>query len=184
MCAIPQLAAFVPLSLGELNLTGFSGQRYDDGLYMHDVNVRLRKTPFQVYDWQAALHRHDCGAKRGRDGSERRQMISLFDVISNLDVVLIAEALVEWNGEIVSKHAVVWDGWRRLLFIGPGEFDDRGLDGALHLHDIDCQCHSHVDETHGMTISSYVESKFGISRMTHVHALMVLKKRIACTMQV
>ena len=28
-------------------------------------------------------------------------------------------------------HAIVWDGWRGLLFLGPGAFDDRGLDGAI-----------------------------------------------------
>ena len=121
-----------------------------------------------------------------RCGKARRQAISLFDVVQHAGIILIGEALVHdnENGAILSKHAVVWDGWRRLLFIGPGEFDDRGLDGALQLHLEDMKDRERMDPVHGQTLSAYVSDKFGISTFTDVHALMVSAKCVGETCHV
>ena len=92
--------------------------------------------------------------------------------------MLVAVALVEGEGDEVTGHAVVWDGWRRVLFVGPGAYDDRGLDGALLLSESDCMDPSHVDPEHGMAVSAYVASKFGIRRFSRVYAIMVHANRL------
>ena len=170
-------------SLTELNLTGFTGAAHEHGLLVHEVNVRLQqKTPFALYGWQAVVKARHGGAKRGRDGGERRQRLVLFDMIRECDLIMIAEALVEDDaGRVLNKHAIVWDGWRRLLFIGPGAYDDRGLDGALLLNEADCNSAEHVDTEHGMTVSRYVHERFGIRHFTNMHVLMVSGKKAHLT---
>ena len=122
------------------------------------------------------------GSKRGADGAKRRLRIVLFEIICEKDVIIIAEAIVEDDAGLeLSRHAIVWDGWRRLLFIGPGTMDDRGLDGALQLEPADCEDASHVDPVHGMTISDYVLQRFGIRHVVGAHVPMVLAKRASET---
>ena len=92
-----------------------------------EVHERLKPTPYELYGWTRV-----AGAKRTRDGTQRRRGISIFELINLFDAIVIAEAVVQSpGGGPTTGHAIVWDGWRRLLFIGPGAVDDRALDGTF-----------------------------------------------------
>ena len=67
--------------------------------------------------------------------------------------------------------------WRRLLFIGPGQFTDRELDGVLQLEESECNDPAYVDPAKGVTVAKYVNERFGISRIYDAHAIMVVHKR-------
>ena len=171
-CALEALLfATGQTKLADLNLTGFVGDKYDEGITLHEANVRLRATPYVLYDADKV------SSKRKRSGgAERRTQLSLFDIIKQLDTIIVAAGVVrDEDGRLLSKHAFVWDGWRRLFFVGPGEFDDRGLDGALLMEEADCKDAAHVDAAHGLTATAYLHKKFGISEFTHSYALMVRK---------
>ena len=114
-------------TLGSLNLTGFTGPKYEEGVPVRDVKERLRGTPYELYGWQAGREK-----KRGSDGSERRNLISLTDIIV-AESIVVAEAVIDPpDGSPRDKHALVWDGWRGLLFVGPGRHaDDRSADGII-----------------------------------------------------
>ena len=170
-------------SLAALNMTGFSGAKYEDGIRVHDINVRMMKTksPYSLYGWQS-LTKKRKGQKRGAGGKERRTPIRLFEIISIADAIVVAEAVVRAaDGSVDSKHAVVWDGWRRLFFVGPGAYDDRGLDGTLQLDEADVVNESHMDMQYGMTVTDYVRINFKISDFTDAAVVMVRKSRAAET---
>ena len=116
-------------TLGALNLTGFVGDKYADGIMVKEVHERLKLTPYELYGWTRV-----AGAKRTRDGTQRRAGIFIFELINLVDAIVVAEARVQTpGGGPTAGHAVVWDGWRSLLFIGPGAYDDRALDGTLRI---------------------------------------------------
>ena len=46
--------------------------------------------------------------------------LRLFDLISINDAIVLATA-PGGLGEKQDRHAIVWDGWRSILFIGPGK---------------------------------------------------------------
>mgnify|MGYP006152133073 CR=1 FL=1 len=92
---------------------------------------------------------------------------------------MLAVARVQGDAGTLDNHAVVWDAWRRILFIGPGCYDDRGLDGALLVEEADIADPSRVDPTHGMSLAAYVESKFGIVGFVTASVLMVHAGRLA-----
>ena len=87
--------------------------------------------------------------KWASDGASRRRPLTIADIISRQDVILVAEARVDdiETGQRLSRHSIVWDGWRRVLFIGPGQFTDRELDGVLQLEESECN-----DPAKGMTV--------------------------------
>ena len=175
------LFATAHTTLAELNATGFAGKRYEAGIPTHELNVRLQKTPYSLYDWQWLVKRR-TGIKRGADGAARRRQLVLFDIISVPDAILIAVAAVEdVEGRVTSYHAIVWDGWRRLLFIGPGSMDDRGLDGCLLLQRAECEDAARVDKEHGVTVSEHIHQRFGIRYIQRAHVVMVSLKRRAET---
>ena len=62
--------------------------------------------------------------------------LTLFEFISAPIGILIGEATMDTQ----DVHAIVWDAWRKILFIGPGAYDDRGLDGALLIEPEDLVC--------------------------------------------
>ena len=139
----------------------------------------LQTTPYALYGWKA-LQKMAGKRARGADGSERRTKISLFDVISVSDAILVAVALVNNSGG-EDNHAVVWDGWRSVLFVGPGKFCDRQLDGALLVGDADKLNENHVDPYYGVTITQYVRDTFGLQHFNDVHVLMANTARLAET---
>ena len=163
--------------LKDVNLSGVSRKYEHTKDRMHFVNQRLEKTAFALYNWQTFLKSRN-GVKRGHDGTARRALPVLFDVISQLNVIFIASAMVEDAKGNVNGHAIVWDGWRRILFIGAGAscgIEDRGIDGALVLNEQDCKDMHHVDPRYHVSISQHVLDKFGIriiSRtISNAHAL-------------
>ena len=58
--------------------------------------------------------------KRERGGgAERRRHMTLYELISLRDMIVINTAISR-DGRVEHLHAVVWDAWRRILFFGPG----------------------------------------------------------------
>ena len=110
---------------------------------MHELNTRLQRTPFELLPVRTFLKRAGQ-LKRGADGRERRSEMSVWELLQVECAIVIAVALVEDEGCVVG-HGIVWDAWRRILFIGPGAFDDRGLDGALVVEPADIADMSRVD---------------------------------------
>ncbi len=158
-----------------LNLLGFTGQRYDHGVPLHEITVRLHKTPWALYGWQA-LVKQAGGRKRGVDGKGRRQSITLHEVLSARPAIyLMVMAVADGS----CHHAVVWDGRRRVLFIGPGSYDDRGMDGALIVDQADIDDAGHVDPVHGRTLTEYVSEQFGLEHVVDAAVVMVRAKRWA-----
>ena len=105
------------------------GAKYADGIMVKEVHERLKPTPYELYGWTRV-----AGAKRTRDGTQRRTGISIFELINLVGAIVIAEAIVQTpGGGPTAGHAIVWDGWRSLLFIGPGAYDDRALDGTFKI---------------------------------------------------
>ena len=78
-------------------------------------------------------------------------------------------------------HGIVWDAWRRVLFIGPGGYSDRGMDGALLVEQADIDDASRVDPVEGCTLSEWVAGKFGIRHVVRAHVLMVRASRVCET---
>ena len=120
-----------------------------------------------------------AGKRRHNGPAERRQLISLFELLTAVgEAIVIVEAVVEGeHGEVLSVHAIVWDAWRRILFFGPGSRDDRGMDGALVVQEADLLSESHVDAEHGVTLSEHVRVSFGIAGFRRAHVVMVAAKR-------
>ena len=56
-CACPRACS---QNLTDLNLTGFTGAKYDDGLQVAEVNARLQLTPYTLYGWQVSLDPTTC----------------------------------------------------------------------------------------------------------------------------
>ena len=52
-------------------------------------------------------------------------------------MIVVAIAVVSLACGDSCGHAVVWDGWRNLLFIGPGSRRDRGIDGTVLVNKAD-----------------------------------------------
>ena len=160
----------------QLNLMGFNGAKYDDGIPLHEIVVRLRKTPWALYGWQAVM-KAKGKRKRGANGKQRRIFqISLHEVLS-MPAAIYLVVMAATEGSI--NHAVVWDGWRRVLFIGPGAYDDRGMDGALLVEQADIDDAAHVDEEHGQSLTDYVRERFGLSHVVDAAVVMVRAKRWA-----
>jgi hypothetical protein len=88
------------------------------------------------------------------------------------------------EGEVTSVHAVVWDSWRRILFFGPGLRTDRGMDGALLVHEADLQSEFHVDDEAGVTLSDHVRATYGIAGFRRAHVVMVAAKQAAETLHI
>ena len=73
----------------------------------------------------------------------RRSFISIFELITFKYAIVIAVAVVQPpDGGEPCGHAIVWDGWRALLFVGPGNRDDRGIDGTIRVETADQVKHS------------------------------------------
>lgn len=183
-CALEALVFATGWTLTRLNCTGFND--VESGVKLHNVNMRLRKTPFHLTGWTTVVSKAnggERGSKRGHDGVERRSLISLFALLTGLPAgIVLAEAIVcNDEGSVTSVHTVVWDAWRRILFFGPGEYKDRELDGALLVEAADLQSETHVCPSNGVSLSEHVRSKFGISGFRRAHVLMVAAKRVGET---
>lgn len=164
--------------LDKLNLRGFDP--HVEGIPLHEVTVRLRKSPWALYGWQA-LAKAAGAPKRGRDGAARRAHITLHELISAQPAIYVAVGMVD---DERCLHAVVWDGWRRLLFLGPGNYSDRELDGTISVEEADVRDAEHVCERHGVTLSAYVYERFGMRMFVDAHVVMVKAKRVAETAHV
>ena len=70
---------------------------------------------------------------------------------------------------------------RGVLFIGPGDFNDRQTDGAILVNEEDRADGNHVDPIQELTLSQYVTKIFGILYLTHIHIVMVNARRAAET---
>jgi hypothetical protein len=90
----------------------------------------------------------------------------IFELISATPAIYIAVAVIE---EQECAHAIVYDGWRRLLFIGPGNYTDRTLDGTILIEQDDIDDRSHVSTEHECTLTEYVRRQFGIMELTDAH---------------
>ena len=75
-------------------------------------------------------------------------------------------------------HAIVWDAWRRILFLGPGNFDEGQTDGAIEVHDEDIADEKHVNADAGCTLTEYVRNHYYVHHIVHAQALMINKKRL------
>ena len=183
-----------------LNLLGFTGSIYARGIDLSEINMRFQD-PEHGPPFELARVRQDgstCGGaggrrrrgnKRASDGSERRHDWSLFELLSLREGIFIAVAQVHLDDGPADGHAIVWDWWRRILFLGPGDFNDHVCDGAIQVEESDLQDPGHLSDVYigpervhrRMTLSDYVREIFGISRVTKVAALMVQAKRIHLT---
>ena len=74
-------------------------------------------------------------------------------------------------------HAIVYDAWRRLLFIGGGDWDERQTNGTL-LIDAD-------DKSDPTTLVEYLFEHFGMyDTLESAYVLLVNKKRVSDTSHV
>ena len=103
--------------------------------------------------------------------------------------IFIAVAQVDLGDGPADGHAITWDAWRRILFLGPGDFNEHVCDGAILVDEEDlldrdrrCDVYIGLERAHArMTLSEYVREIFGISRVTKVAALMVNAKSVSET---
>ena len=195
-CIVEALVFATGMSASELNLTGFNGSQYDQGIELKEVSERLQASngpPFELM--QVRSDGSTCGGAGGRrnrnsavkrtlDGTERRIAWDLHSLISLTEGIYVAIAQVD-NGEgPADAHAIVWDAWRRVIFFGPGDFNEHVCDGAIVVEQEDIDDKEHrsdvyigVEQEHAkMTLSEYVHTIFGISRVTKVAAVMVKAK--------
>ena len=78
----------------------------------------------------------------------------------------------------------MWDAWRRVLFLGPSDFNDTYCDGAILVdqEDIDDPLRrtevvvGHEGLTQKLTLDEYVTEVFGIESIGKVSVLHVLDK--------
>ena len=112
--------------------------------------------------------------RRSSTSAVRPDELNIFDLVSIKEAVALATATVAAEHGY-DTHSIVWDGWRRILFIGPGASDDRGLDGALLVAQNDLDNEFHIDAEHQMTLSDFVAAKFNICRVREVCIAMVRK---------
>ena len=75
----------------------------------------------------------------------------------------------------------MWDGWRRVLFIGPGDFHGTQVSGSILVDEIDLKDRAHVDTYQRQTLSAYIESVYGITHVQEAFVLMVNAKRVGAT---
>lgn len=54
----------------------------------------------------------------------------LLDLVLN-GGIYIAVAQVDLGDGPADGHAILWDAWRRILFLGPGDFNEHVCDGAI-----------------------------------------------------
>jgi len=101
-------------NLQVLNCVGLYPRAASQGLLIHEVQARLQgHTPYEM------------------------EIVSLnepsvFGLVQLTGGIFVAVAFVELHeAGTTDTHALVWDAWRSLLFIGPGNFDDKQTDGCL-----------------------------------------------------
>jgi len=179
-----------------LNLRRDYGER---GMTAHQMTQRLRPTtPYSLKPLAKFLKFDHLGCsdvpsggggmKRDREGTDRRDFVNLsvHQLIKLRNAIFFGEAAIvdHDSGRITDYHIVIWDDWRSILFIGPGEYDDRCLDGALLIHEEDRADPAPIDPTHGVTLEQYCSEQFGIVHISRVHVLMVQANRLAETHQV
>ena len=114
------------------------------------------------------------------DGAARRRPIDIWDLMQLRRAIVLARTEVTTTDGLDS-HAVVWDGWRRVLFIGPGDFHGTQVSGSILVDEIDLMDRAHIDSYQGQTLSAYIESVYGITRVQEAFVLMVNAKRVVGT---
>lgn len=62
----------------------------------------------------------------------------------------------------------------------PGEFDDRGLDGAILVEPSDISDENHRNED-GKTLTEHIATRFGIDAIYSMHVVMVRLKKAHLT---
>jgi hypothetical protein len=187
-----------------LSLDGFTGPAFERGIELKHVNERFQKPGGPPFELMAVRHdgsacggagggrrrgKAKAGSQRDRDGKERRETWGIYDLVSLNGGIFIAVAQVDLGDGPADGHAITWDAWRRILFLGPGDFNEHVCDGAIlvdeeDLLDRDRRCDVYIgpERAHArMTLSEYVREIFGISRVTKVAALMVNAKSVSET---
>ena len=145
--------------------------------------MRLRATPYSLYNLSTIAKRRR-GVKRGADGAKRGALMTIGELVSERDVICVCEALVEdVEGGATCLHAIVWDGWRRILWFGAGEKGggELGLDGAVVVHEEDMCDAARVDPVYGSTLSEYVRAQFAIVGVERAYVVMVKAKEADAT---
>ena len=102
--------------------------------------------------------------------------LSIWDVVQFLDAIMVCRArvLVE-GGE--DMHAIVWDGWRRVLFVGPGDFHGSQVTGTILVTEDDIHDRNHIDSYQEQTLTDYVATVYGITHIVECKALLVTAAR-------
>jgi hypothetical protein len=114
------------------------------------------------------------------DGAARRADIHIFDLMKLRTAIVLASTVVE-TADGTDHHAIVWDGWRSVLFIGPGDFHGTQVSGSIRVDEADLSDPNHIDSSEGQTLCDYIKNIYGITRVRDAHVLMVNAKRLAGT---
>lgn len=150
------------------------------GRARHNLGLTLELESRAPADGWLKVARADGLAPALMDGTARRSTIDLWDLMQLRRAVVIAHTEVT-TSDGLDSHAVVWDGWRRVLFIGPGDFHGTQVSGSILVDEIDLKNRGHVDNYQGQTLSDYIRSVYGIERVHAAFVLMVNAKRVAGT---
>ena len=95
---------------------------------------------------------------------------------STSDYLIGAQVKCVSDGSLLG-HAIVYDAWRRLLFIGGGDWDERQTNGTL-LIDAD-------DKSDPTKLAEYLFEHFGLhDTLDSAYAVLVNKKRVSDTSHV
>ena len=193
-CLLEALVFATGKSRQDLNLKNFTTAQHGEdengvstGISFKDVNARFQVRggpPFEL-----SHVRQDQDLKRTFEGKELRKSfcarMSLHSLICLKHGIYVATVQVDLPSGKTDSHAIVWDAWRRILFLGPGDFNDHQCDGAILVEEADIADELHASDVcigvlrtnTKMTLSDYVYTIFGIRYLTEIMILMVNAKR-------
>ena len=178
LCMLEALLFATGSTLSQLNCLGMQPVN-GHGLAVRHVQNRLQgKTPFE-------LQMFDLGE------------LSVFGLIQLVDGIYLASASITIEAHTVpiahampsDTHSMVWDAWRSLLFIGPGNFDDKQTDGCISVSREDIANRHAVSPVkigieqapQELTLTEYVSAIFGVQSVYQAALLKVHKKRVRLT---
>ena len=175
----------------ELNLSCFTTSlkgEYENRVSTGGISFKQVNACFQVRDgppFELSHVRQHQDRKRTFDGKLARKTFSermnLHSLIRLEHGIFVATVQVDLPSGMTDSHAIVWDAWRRILFLGPGDFNDQVCDGALLVEEADIADKMHTSDVcigvqrtnTKMTLSDYVYTIFGIRLLTEIKILMV-----------
>ena len=190
-CLVEALVFATGKSRKELNLSCFTTSlkgEYENRVSTGGISFKQVNACFQVRDgppFELSHVRQHQDRKRTFDGKLARKAFSeqmnLHSLIRLEHGIFVATVQVDLPSGMTDSHAIVWDAWRRILFLGPGDFNDQVCDGALLVEEADIADKMHtsdvcigVQRTYTkMTLSDYVYTIFGIRLLTEIKILMV-----------